>query len=258
MTDAGAGREGEVAGVTVVIPVYNEAGRLAEVVAGVLAMADGLERPCRVLVVNDGSTDWTGELERRVRVDSRVMVRCFPVNRGKGAVLNDVFPEIDTPYVVVIDADNEYPPADIPSVLDPLVDGSADWVLGVRYGFGRRRPGQYLSTYMVNRLLSMLFSLLSGICFRDMMTGLYAFRTAMLDGVRLSEPRFAYTPELLWKVQRLHRPRWRDVPVSYLFRGYGEGKKIRWWETFTVLYAILRYRSCVAPASCRSERSDAA
>jgi glycosyltransferase involved in cell wall biosynthesis len=228
--------------VIVVIPVFNEAQAIEQVVADVIEQLKRGGAAFEVLILNDGSTDWTDQLERRLtRHDSVCLLSSYP-NQGKGAVLNRVFPMLESRFVVVIDADGEYEAADIPVVLAPLIGAAADWVSGSRYGFGRPRPQQYLLTYVVNVLINRWFLLLSGIRFRDVLTGLYAFRTELVEGMTLREKRFSYTAELLCRLARRPGIRFREVPIGYRFRTYAEGKKIQWWETATILWAMLRYR----------------
>ena len=181
-------------------------------------------------------------LESRLAALGPVELRSFQPNQGKGAMLDRAFPTLETEFTVVIDADAEYRAADIPGLLAPMIEGRADWVLGSRYGFGRRRPTQYFATYLVNRLVNLYFLMLSGIRLQDLLTGLYAFRSELVRDLRLRERRFSYTAELIWKVLRSSSPRLQEVPIAYRFRSYAEGKKIRWWETGTILLAILRYR----------------
>lgn len=226
---------------TVVVPVYNEADKIEEVVEEIVREMARTDTPSRVLILNDGSTDWSPALERRLAANGTVESMSFHPNEGKGAMLDRAFPMLDTEFAIVIDADGEYRAHDIHALLEPLVSGRADWVLGSRYGFGRRRPSQYFATYLVNRLVNLYFFALSGIRLRDLLTGLYAFRSDMVRDVRLREKRFSYTAELIWKVLR-GGPRLAEVPIDYRFRSYAEGKKIRWWETGTILLAILRYR----------------
>lgn len=229
--------------VAVVVPVFDERETVCDIVHGIVATMTASDVHGHVWVIDDGSTDWDPGITRNLTALGPVSVVTRPVNEGKGAVLNWAFGHIASRFMVVIDADGEYLPSDIPDLLAPLLRNDADWVMGVRYRPDRSRPRQYLATYAVNRALSAWFNLLAGRrVTRDLLSGLYAFRTACVQAVVLRERRFAYTPELLWKVVRGAHPRWRDVPVSYRFRSYAAGKTIRWWETFTIGFAILRYR----------------
>lgn len=223
------------------MPVYNE-NAVADVVRQVLDACGRSGMDFSVMLCDDGSNERTRVVEQAISSLEHVQIRFSHPNRGKGAILNEAFPLVDTEWCVVVDADREYLPADIIRLLEPLAHDKADWTMGSRYGFGRPRPPQYLLAYLVNRLVTVLFSRLSGVGMQDVLTGLYAFKTECVRGVVLKERRFAYTPELLWKVMALGKPRFLDVPVSYGFRTYGEGKTIRWWETFTILWATFRYR----------------
>lgn len=228
-------------GFSVVIPVYNEA-TIGVVVPEVLEECRKTGLPFRVIVCDDGSDVVTKTMEETLARLDNVSVRYSVPNRGKGAILNEVFPEIETPFAVVIDADREYSAGDIHLLLGPLLSGQADWVMGARYGFGRPRPPQYIAAYFVNRMLTALFSALSRRRFSDLLTGLYAFRSACVGGLSLRERRFAYTAELMWKVINRTNPRFIDVPVSYRFRTYRQGKTIKWWEAFSIFAAVIRYR----------------
>jgi glycosyltransferase involved in cell wall biosynthesis len=228
--------------VVVLVPVYNEGERLFGVLDGIVKSSETWNCSWRAEVLDDGSLNWPEAYDRRICERGPVSIRHFGHNRGKGAVLSEAFHDLDCDYCVVIDADGEYDPGDIPRLLRPLVDGEADFVFGSRYGFGRPRPRQYGAAYGANRLFNFTFGCLSGVWLRDLLTGLYGFRTCLVDGIRLEQARFAYTPELLWRIQRRWKPRWVEVPVSYRFRTYREGKSIRWWEAFTILGCLVRYR----------------
>lgn len=227
---------------TVLVPVFDEAHLVGTTLAALVAELPRLPCPARIVVLNDGSRDWSEALERRLTALAGVEVRSFAPNAGKGAVLSQSFPTLTDEFVAVIDADGEYPAHDLAGVVRPLIAGEADFVLGSRYGFGRDRPRQSHGTYAANRLINAWFRLLSGARFRDLMTGLFACRAELLRDVRLNEPRFSYTPELIWRLLHRGDVRWAEVPVDYRTRGYAEGKKIRWWETATVMFAALRYK----------------
>ena len=227
---------------TIVIPVFNEGDRLQTVVDRCRRAMETLPLSAQICVLNDGSTDWSEHRERLLQQHGDVHVMHRTQNGGKGAVLADLFPHLQSRYVVVIDADGEYAPEEIERLLLPLHRGEADWVMGSRFGFDRPRPRQYRSTYLANRFFSRWFQWLSGVSLRDPLTGLYAFRTETIESLELRESRFAYTAELLWHAQRVARARWHEVPISYNFRTYAEGKKIRWWEGWTLTRAFWRYR----------------
>jgi len=234
---------GEAVTVAVLVPVYNERATVLDVVRKLAGELGNLKASGHIWVINDGSTDWDDDIAEALKASGPVSVVTRPVNAGKGAVLGWAFRHVEARYMVIIDADGEYLPSEIPAVLNPLLNQEADWVMGARYGFGRPRPRQYMATYWVNRLLSAWFNLLAGRRLTaDLLTGLYACRAECVRNVVLQEHRFAYTPELMWNVLRGARPRWLEVPVTYRFRSYAEGKTIRWWETFTIFAATLRYR----------------
>ena len=227
--------------VTVLLAVYNEAGLVEKTVDGIAKEMETLGLPYSVLIANDGSTDWSEDLERRLCSNKNVRVKNFHPNEGKGAALSKAFPLLETDLVVFTDADGEYHASDIPRVLKPLLDDKADCVIGSRYDFGRKRPGQYLATYLVNRAINLWLFVLSGRYFHDILCGLYAMRTGLLSDMRLREKRFSYTGEMCWRLLRKN-VRWAQVPVDYTFRTYQSGKKIKWWETFTLLCAMWKYK----------------
>ncbi len=228
--------------IQILISCYNEGDRLVSVVEGVARDLKDVEFTHGTWVLDDGSTEWSNRLDDRLKSIGNVSVIHFTPNRGKGGVLNAIFPNMRADAIVVIDADNEYATSDIPAVVEPLIHNKADWVLGSRYGFDRKRPRQYLITYLANRFFNRLFNILSGLDLQDLLSGLFAFRSKMVRGITLDCKRFAFTPELMWKIYRIKKPRIMEVPISYRFRTYAEGKGIKWWEFFTVTWAIVYYR----------------
>ena len=227
--------------VTVLLALYNEAPTVEAAVDDIIREMDKLGVSYTVLVVNDGSTDWSPDLEKRLLAKKNLALRSFYPNEGKGAALSKAFGLIDSEFLVLTDADREYHAEDIPLILGPMRRNEADVVLGSRYGFGRRRPRQYLATYWVNKLINLWLFLLSGKYFQDILCGLYGMRTALVKNVTLNETRFSYTGEFFWRLF-YKKPRWAQAPVSYTFRTYKGGKKIKWWETFTLLRALGYYK----------------
>jgi glycosyltransferase involved in cell wall biosynthesis len=221
--------------ISVVIPVYNEAATIGEVIGRVLQCGYETE----VIVVDDGSTDGTREYLKRF--DNPKVHRFYhSVNRGKGAALRLGFAAARNPFVIVQDADLEYDPRDYPHLLEPLVDGRADMVYGSRFLGGPHRV-LFFWHYVGNRLLTLVSNMMSDLNLSDMETGMKAFRRDKLVALRLSADRFTFEPEITSKAARLQ---WRiyEVPISYSGRTYDEGKKIGWRDALAALGAIIYYR----------------
>ncbi|HZO81034.1 MAG TPA: glycosyltransferase family 2 protein [Candidatus Binataceae bacterium] len=225
----------EPAKISVVIPVYNEAATIGEVIRRVLECGFDVE----VIVVDDASTDDTRKYLQSLE---HPRVHCFyhAVNRGKGAALRLGFAAARNPYVVVQDADLEYDPADYRELLVPLLDGRADMVYGSRFLGGPHRV-LFFWHYIGNRILTLASNMMSNLNLTDMETGMKAFRRDKLAALKLSADRFTFEPEITAKAARA---RWRiyEVPISYSGRTYEEGKKIGWRDAIAAIAAILYYR----------------
>ena len=220
---------------SVVIPVYNEAGTIHEILGRVLAEPTEKE----VIVIDDGSTDGTRNI---LQAEARpgVVVMFQDRNRGKGAALRAGFHKVTGDVVLVQDADLEYDPADYPRLLKPILDGQADVVYGSRFG-GETHRVLLFWHYVGNRFLTMLSNMFTNLNLSDMETCYKAFRVGVLKRLVLKSNRFGFEPEFTAKVARLGC-RIYEVPISYHGRGYESGKKITWKDGFTAIGCIIRYR----------------
>ena len=231
--------------VSVVIPVYNEAETVQELVRRVVE-APTLGLKLQVVCVNDCSTDGTKEkLDELPGLfpDTEFKIVHKPVNQGKGAALRDGFARAGGDVVLVQDADLEYDPADYLKLLQPIVDGKADVVYGSRFVGGEAHRVLYFWHMMGNRFLTFLSNMFTNLNLTDMEVGYKAFRKDVLDRITLRSNRFGFEPEVTAKVARL-RPRLRiyEVGISYYGRSYEEGKKITWWDGVKAILAIVRFR----------------
>ena len=239
MPDAtnGAGR----ALVSVVVPVYNEAATVGQVVDELLALDLRLE----VLLVDDGSTDGSPlELARLAERHGQVKVLTQPANRGKGAAVRRGITESSGDILLIQDADLEYSPSDIPALIDPLLSGKADAVFGTRLRGGAHPQRAHLFWhYAGNRFLTLLANVLYNTTISDMEVGYKAFRGDLVRDLELISDDFRIEPELTAKVLRLGPGiRLYEVPISYYGRSYEEGKKITWRDGFGAVGALVRFR----------------
>ena len=224
---------------SILIPVFNEVQTVEEIIRRVRATDScGLER--EIVVVDDASTDGTGDLLKKIQQVGGVKVISHPYNRGKGAALRTALEQATGDIGVIQDADLEYDPADYPILLKPILDGRADVVYGSRFLGGTHRVLLFWH-FMANKFLTLLSNLFCNLNLSDMETGYKVFRRKCVEGLTLNAERFGIEPELTAKFARRHF-RFYETPIGYSGRDYSEGKKINWKDGLAALWFIFRYR----------------
>jgi glycosyltransferase involved in cell wall biosynthesis len=216
---------------SVLIPVYNEERGVAEVIRRVASVPVEKE----IIVVDDCSDDHTPEILAGLQSEiPGLRVIRHPVNRGKGAAIRTAMEAATGDCLVTQDADLEYDPADLPRLLQPILEGEAKVVYGVRSFAGQRvhlRLGNRLLTWLTNRLY--------GLQIRDMETGYKLMRAEVARGLNIECRRFDMEPEITAKIARrgyaIH-----EVPISYKPRV--EKKLSPWRDGLPALQALWRYR----------------
>jgi glycosyltransferase involved in cell wall biosynthesis len=219
--------------VSFVVPAYDEARTIAEVLERIAAL--GLD--AQVIVVDDGSTDGTGDIA--AKHDGVLVVR--QENQGKGAAIRHGLQHVDGDIVVIQDADMEYDPAEVPALIEPIERGVADVVYGSRLAGGRPQRAYLFWHLMGNRFLSLVTGVLYNTTLSDMETGYKAFRTEVIRDLPLRENDFAIEPEITGHICK-RRLRVYELPISYYGRTYAEGKKITWRDGFKALWVLIRVR----------------
>jgi glycosyltransferase involved in cell wall biosynthesis len=223
---------------SVVIPVYNEAATVETLLQRVWATGLASE----VIVVDDGSTDGTADILRRLDGRSGLAVIHHGRNRGKGAALCTAFDHVAGDVVIIQDADLEYDPADYSRLLRPLIDDEADVVFGTRFGRGRGSMPRW--RYAGNRALTWLSNRFTGLRLADMESGYKVFRRDVLLRIapELREQGFGIEPELTAKVAAIPGVRVAQQPIAYRPRPWSEGKKIGWRDGLRALWCIIKNR----------------
>lgn len=224
---------------SVVIPVYNEIGTVAELVARVR----GSGVPVEIVLIDDCSSDGSRQLLESWRDEPDLKVLLHEQNRGKGAALRTGFAAASGDVVIVQDADLEYDPAEYSKLIQPIVEGQADVVFGSRFAGDNQRV-LYFWHYVGNKALTLLSNFFTNLNLSDMETCYKVFHrdTLALIAPRLCEDRFGIEPELTAKVASLPNIRIYERPISYSGRTYAQGKKITWRDGFRALWCIWKYR----------------
>jgi glycosyltransferase involved in cell wall biosynthesis len=223
---------------SVVIPVYNEERTIHQVLARVAALPMATE----IIVVDDASTDGTRRALAKIDRIPGLHIITKPQNEGKGAALRTGFRRASGDVVVVQDADLEYDPRDIVSLIRPIVLDQADVVYGSRFLGEKPQAASWLHR-AGNGFLTRASNLTTGLAITDMETCYKAFRRDVLRSFEIQQNRFGFEPEVTAKVAR-RKCRVVEVPITYAARSYAEGKKIGVLDLVSALYCIARYGCC--------------
>jgi glycosyltransferase involved in cell wall biosynthesis len=221
---------------SVVIPCFNEAATILDLLERVRSAPVASKQ---IIVVDDGSTDGTRELLQGLRADD-LTVLLHERNRGKGAALATGFAAARGEICIVQDADLEYDPAEYPLVIGPILQGKADVVFGSRFQGAAPHRVVYFWHRLGNGFLTLLSNMFTDLNLTDMETCYKAFRTEIIQAIRIREQRFGFEPEITAKLAR-RRCRIYEVGISYYGRTYDEGKKIGWRDGVRAIWCILKY-----------------
>jgi glycosyltransferase involved in cell wall biosynthesis len=220
--------------VSIIIPVYNEATTIRQILQRV--RTSPIEK--EIVIVDDGSTDGTRDLlQQETSPDTRIVLHTG--NHGKGAAIRTGLKHATGDYVLIQDADLEYDPADYEALIKPILRGKATVVYGSRF-LGEHKAMLFWHS-VGNRLLTLVTNVLYDTTLTDMETCYKLIPTDLIQSIPLRARRFDFEPEITAKIlRRGHRI--YEVPISYAGRELNEGKKISWRDGFPALYALIKYR----------------
>lgn len=223
---------------SVIMPCYNEINTLEKILERVrhVGLAD------EILIVDDGSTDGTRDILRRIEAEAPPDLRVIyhERNQGKGAAINTGFRHATGDVYLIQDADLEYDPRDYPVLLQPIEEGISPVVYGSRFLGGPRKAMNFWNM-VANKGLTLATNVLYNAILSDMETCYKVFRAEVVSDINIRARGFEIEPEITAKVLK-KGIRIYEVPISYNGREWHEGKKIHWTDAFKALWALVKYR----------------
>ena len=221
---------------SIIIPVYNEENTIIEVLNKI---KDNLENKFEyeIIVIDDGATDQSRKLlENNKTLYNKLLINEF--NKGKGFSVKKGLLNCSGTHVAFQDGDLEYNPSDLLKLQKMFVSFDADGVIGSRFNYSDYTRTHNLLNKLGNMTLTFIFNVLYNTTFTDIYSCYFAFKKRLLNIDELRTTGFEQHAEILCKVIK-NGDKFYEVPISYNGRNYTEGKKIRAYHFFTVLFQIL-------------------
>ncbi|MBS1817365.1 MAG: glycosyltransferase family 2 protein [Acidobacteria bacterium] len=223
---------------SIIVPVYNEEATIGAVLDRLLAI--GFPVPIEVIAVNDGSRDGTAAaLDAAAARSPLITAVHLERNGGKGMALRTGFARTRGSIVAIQDADLELDPAQLLTLIEPILAGRADVVYGSR--FLNDASHVPIVSRLGNAGLTFLTNLLYGTKLTDMETCYKIMRGDIARGLRLTANRFDIEPEITVNLLK-SGVRIIELPVSFSPRSRQAGKKIRWRDGWHAVDLLVRHR----------------
>jgi glycosyltransferase involved in cell wall biosynthesis len=225
--------------ISIIIASYNEEETIIEILQRINKTKKN-NYDYEIIVVNDGSTDDSLKLlENNSHLYNKLLN--FSNNKGKGFAVKEGLKVATGDYIIFQDADLEYDPDDINSFCEIYERFDADVIIGSRMRYKKYTRSHNFFNLLGNKLITFLFNLIHNCTFTDVYTCYLSFKRNLLDPARLKTHGFEQQAEILGLLMKKAKKSY-EVPINYSGRDKSEGKKIRFYHIFSVIYQIIKIR----------------
>ena len=223
---------------SIIIPVYNEKNTILEILKRIDDLSlEEIEK--EIIIVDDCSKDGTKDIIKSLSGNYKTIFH--ELNQGKGAAIRTGLREATGDYVVIQDADLEYDPNDLKTMVDKMVAENSAVLYGSRRLNKKNTQHSGFQYYIGGWFLTVLTNFLYGQRLTDEPTCYKMFKTELIKAMPLVCRRFEFCPEVTALVS-LNGYKIKEIPISYFPRHKKEGKKICWHDAFVAVWVLLKYK----------------
>jgi glycosyltransferase involved in cell wall biosynthesis len=225
--------------ISIIVPIYNEEKTILQILKK-LSKIKEWGYPFEVIVVNDGSTDNTYNIlsENKILIDKLINNK---TNSGKGFSVKKGLEIADGKYIIFQDGDLEYDPNDFIKFFKLLEKFNPDLIIGSRFVYAEYTRSHYFLNKIGNKLITLLFNIIYNTTFTDIYSCYACFKRDLINIDLLKTNGFEQQAEILGKVVR-NSKKFYEVPINYNGRSHEEGKKIKFYHIFSVIFQIVKCR----------------
>ncbi len=227
------------ANLSIIIPVFNEEKTILEILKKIKESLSG-ENNYEVIVIDDGSRDNTLKLlENNKSLYNKLIIN--EINKGKGFAVIKGIEASEGKYIAFQDADLEYDPIEFNNILKIFNEMDADIVFGSRINYKNYTRSHNFLNLIANKSLTLYFNILFNCTFTDIYSCYLSFRRDLINTEKLKCYDFGQQAELLCQIIKKSKKNY-EIPINYNGRSKEDGKKIRWYHFFSVIYQITKAR----------------
>ena len=224
---------------SIIIPVFNEEKTILEILKKIKESLSG-ENNYEVIVIDDGSRDNTLKLlENNKSLYNKLIIN--EINKGKGFAVIKGIEASEGKYIAFQDADLEYDPIEFNNILRIFNEMDADIVFGSRINYKNYTRSHNFLNLIANKSLTLYFNILFNCTFTDIYSCYLSFRRDLINTGKLKCYDFGQQAELLCQIIKKSKKNY-EIPINYNGRSKEDGKKIRWYHFFSVIYQITKAR----------------